>query len=128
LLRSARAEMVQVFNDLFRAGWRRFQDRPDKRYSLTGSISFIAMERIAMGRRCTSVQCPRRSGGESLILWRTCPVRSARIRVGRRSSHTLHCRCSRLTIPSRVAPLQTYTTHRKRLLRTISAYNEPWSE
>lgn len=45
LLRSPRVEVVQVSEDLFGAGWRRFQDRPDKRYSLTDSISFIVMER-----------------------------------------------------------------------------------
>jgi predicted nucleic acid-binding protein len=45
LLRSPRVEVVQVSEGLFGAGWRRFQDRPDKRYSLTDSISFTVMER-----------------------------------------------------------------------------------
>jgi len=45
LIRSPRVEVIQVSEDLFGAGWRRFQDRPDKQYSLTDSISFILMER-----------------------------------------------------------------------------------
>jgi predicted nucleic acid-binding protein len=45
LLRSPRVEAVHVTEELFGAGWRRFQNRPDKRYSLTDCISFIVMER-----------------------------------------------------------------------------------
>jgi predicted nucleic acid-binding protein len=44
LLRSPRISMVPVDAPLFGAGWRYFQDRPDKRYSLTDCISFIVME------------------------------------------------------------------------------------
>jgi predicted nucleic acid-binding protein len=34
---------------LFEAGWTRFQERQDKRYSLTNCISFVVMERRAIG-------------------------------------------------------------------------------
>ena len=37
------AEIVQVNEGLFEAGWTRFQERPDKRYSLTDCISFVVM-------------------------------------------------------------------------------------
>jgi predicted nucleic acid-binding protein len=39
------AEIVQVEEGLFEAGWTRLQERPDKRYSLTDCISFVVMER-----------------------------------------------------------------------------------
>lgn len=45
LLESPRVEVVHVTEELFGAGWHRFQNRSDKRYSLTDSISFILMER-----------------------------------------------------------------------------------
>lgn len=38
-------EIVPVTEELFESGWRRFQDRSDKRYSLTDCISFVLMER-----------------------------------------------------------------------------------
>jgi len=38
-------EIVPETEALFEAGWTRFQNRPDKRYSLTDSLSFIVMER-----------------------------------------------------------------------------------
>lgn len=45
-LRESRiAEIVQVDEGLFEDGWTRFQERPDKRYSLTDCISFVVMER-----------------------------------------------------------------------------------
>ncbi|WP_103017567.1 type II toxin-antitoxin system VapC family toxin [Salinibacter ruber] len=43
------AEIVQVGEGLFGAGWTRFQERPDKRYSLTDCISFVVMERREIG-------------------------------------------------------------------------------
>ena len=41
-------EVVHVTETLFEAGWSRFQDRPDKRYSLTDCISFVVMEHRAL--------------------------------------------------------------------------------
>jgi len=49
LHKSPRAEVVHVSEELFSAGWRRFQDRSDKRYSLTDCISFLVMERRELG-------------------------------------------------------------------------------
>jgi len=45
LLRSPRVETIHVTEELFGAGWRRFQERSDKRYSLTDCISFLVMKR-----------------------------------------------------------------------------------
>lgn len=45
LRRSPRLELVPVTEELFNAGWERFQERSDKRYSLTDCISFVAVER-----------------------------------------------------------------------------------
>lgn len=45
LHKSPRVEAVHGTEELFGAGWRRFQNRPDKRYSFTDCISFIVMER-----------------------------------------------------------------------------------
>ncbi len=45
MLESPRVEAIHVTEELFGAGWRRFQDRSDKQYSLTDCISFIVMER-----------------------------------------------------------------------------------
>jgi len=44
LQKSPRVEAVHVTEELFGAGWRRFQNRSDKRYSLTDCISFLVME------------------------------------------------------------------------------------
>jgi len=38
-------EIVHVSRELFSAGWLLFQERADKRYSLTDCISFVVMER-----------------------------------------------------------------------------------
>lgn len=38
-------EIVHVTRELFNAGWLLFQERSDKRYSLTDCISFVVMER-----------------------------------------------------------------------------------
>jgi len=41
-LRESRiVEIVPVDEGVFEAGWRRLQERPDKRYSLTDCISFL---------------------------------------------------------------------------------------
>ncbi|MEA2600392.1 MAG: uncharacterized protein QOF89_1384 [Acidobacteriota bacterium] len=45
LLDSPSIHFIQVEDDLFEAGWRYFQHRPDKTFSLTDCISFIVMER-----------------------------------------------------------------------------------
>lgn len=42
---SAAVEIVHVTQELFNAGWLLFQERSDKRYSLTDCISFVVMER-----------------------------------------------------------------------------------
>lgn len=42
---SALVEIVHVTRELFQAGWLLFQERSDKRYSLTDCISFVVMER-----------------------------------------------------------------------------------
>lgn len=44
LLRSPTVDLVRVDESLFAAAWARFQNRPDKRYSLTDCISFVVME------------------------------------------------------------------------------------
>lgn len=45
-LRESRiVEIVPETKTLFETGWTRFQERPDKRYSLTDCISFAVMER-----------------------------------------------------------------------------------
>jgi uncharacterized protein len=44
LLESAAVQLVPVDEELFRAGWKYLEQRPDKRYSLTGCISFVLME------------------------------------------------------------------------------------
>ena len=41
---SRKVELIQVGAALFEDGWRRFEERPDKRYSLTDCISFVVME------------------------------------------------------------------------------------
>jgi hypothetical protein len=38
-------EIVHVTRELFNAVWLLFQERSDKRYSLTDCISFVVMER-----------------------------------------------------------------------------------
>ena len=48
LLRSPSVEVVQVDPALFEAGWDYFQQRPDKRYSLTDCISFVLMHQRAL--------------------------------------------------------------------------------
>ena len=42
---SDRLEIAHVTRELFNAGWLLFQERADKRYSLTDCISFVVMER-----------------------------------------------------------------------------------
>lgn len=42
---SAAVEIVHITRELFQAGWLLFQERSDKRYSLTDCISFVVMER-----------------------------------------------------------------------------------
>lgn len=42
---SATVEIVHVARELFSAGWLLFQERSDKRYSLTDCVSFVVMER-----------------------------------------------------------------------------------
>jgi predicted nucleic acid-binding protein len=44
LLESPSVELIQVDEELFRAGWEYLKQRPDKRYSLTDSISFVLMQ------------------------------------------------------------------------------------
>lgn len=44
LLESPRVTLVRVDGALFDRGWRYFQSRPDKRFSLTDCISFVVME------------------------------------------------------------------------------------
>jgi predicted nucleic acid-binding protein len=48
LLGSVSVEMIHVEHELFQAGWRYFQQRADKRYSLTDCISFVVMERAGI--------------------------------------------------------------------------------
>ena len=43
LLESPSVELVEVDTALFRRGWEYFQERPDKRFSLTDCISFLVM-------------------------------------------------------------------------------------
>jgi len=43
-------EIVHVTPELFNAGWLLFQERSDKRYSLTDCISFVVMERRQIER------------------------------------------------------------------------------
>ena len=43
LLESPRVTLVRVDSVLFDRGWRYFQSRPDKRFSLTDCISFVVM-------------------------------------------------------------------------------------
>jgi predicted nucleic acid-binding protein len=45
LRESQLVEIVPETEVLFEAGWSRFQNRPDKRYSLTDCLSFVLMER-----------------------------------------------------------------------------------
>ena len=44
LLSSHTFHFVHVDDDLFKLGWDRFKNRPDKSFSLTDCISFITME------------------------------------------------------------------------------------
>ena len=45
LLTSPSVQLIQVDEELFRAGWRYFQQHQDKDYSLTDCISFVVMRR-----------------------------------------------------------------------------------
>lgn len=66
LLRSHRVEAVHVTEELFGAGWRRFQDRSDKRYSLTDCISFIVMERRGLDEALAFDQHFEQAGYQTL--------------------------------------------------------------
>ena len=44
LLQSPSVDLVHVDEKLFQTGWRYFQKRNDKAYSLTDCISFVTME------------------------------------------------------------------------------------
>jgi predicted nucleic acid-binding protein len=48
LLGSPSVRLVQVDEELFRAGWDYMKVRPDKLYSLTDCISFVLMEQIGI--------------------------------------------------------------------------------
>jgi predicted nucleic acid-binding protein len=48
LLESPSVNLVQVDEELFRTGWEYLQQRPDKRYSLTDSVSFVLMQRLGI--------------------------------------------------------------------------------
>lgn len=45
LLTSPSVQLIQVDEELFREGWRYFQQYQDKDYSLTDCISFVVMKR-----------------------------------------------------------------------------------
>ena len=46
LLMSPSVQLIQVDEELFREGWRYFQQHQDKDYSLTDCISFVVMRRF----------------------------------------------------------------------------------
>jgi uncharacterized protein len=50
LLESPSVEMIQVEEELFRAGWEYLKQRSDKRYSLTDCISFVLMQRRSIAQ------------------------------------------------------------------------------
>jgi len=58
--------VVPVTEELFSAGWRRFQDRSDKRYSLTDCISFIVMERRGLEKALAFDQHFEQAGYKTL--------------------------------------------------------------
>jgi uncharacterized protein len=66
LLGSPRVEAIHVTDDLFGAGWRRFQKRSDKRYSLTDCISFIVMERRGLEEALAFDQHFQQAGYQTL--------------------------------------------------------------
>ena len=66
LLKSPRVEVVRVTEERFGAGWRRFQDRSDKRYSLTDCISFIVMERRGLDEALAFDQHFEQAGYQTL--------------------------------------------------------------
>jgi len=68
LLKSPRVEVVHITEELFRDGWSRFQNRPDKRYSLTDCLSFVVMERRQLKEALAFDQHFRQAG------YRTLPV------------------------------------------------------
>lgn len=53
LLDSPSIRFLQVDVELFEAGWRLFQGRPDKKFSLTDCISFVVMEREGLREALT---------------------------------------------------------------------------